>query len=78
MFVPYYRFASVYMIVHAGYYLFVISRINKMSNNKDKKDEQNMKDYKTIEVKNEDYAVETQPAANFSPEKNSPKPSQVE
>lgn len=78
MFVPYYRFASIYMIVHAGYYLFVISRINKISKNKDNNDEQNMKDYKTVEVKNEDYTVETQPAANFSPEKNSPKPSQVE
>lgn len=77
MFVPYYRFASIYMIVHAGYYLFVISRINKLSKNNNKeKGHKIEKD--VVDVEEIDYSVETKPASEYNTNNNFQKPSQVE
>lgn len=78
MFVPYYRLASFYMIIHAGYFLFVISRINKLSKTKNCKDEPSQPDKKVVDVAETDYAVETKPASEYNTENNFQKPSQVE
>lgn len=78
MFVPYYRLASFYMIVHAGYFLFVVARINKLGKNKNDDDVEKPSKKKVVEVEANDYAVETKPAADYNSEHNFQKPSQVE